>query len=102
MAVREIMTPEQVADYLQLDPTTVYRYIRQGKLVAAKLGRNYRIPKANVDFFLLANSTSPQAREALFRRVTEIAERNQDIPLEEVQKDVAEGIAHVRAQEPND
>lgn len=98
MAVKEIMTPEQVADYLQLDPTTVYRYIRQGKLVASRLGRNYRIPKANVDLFLLANSTNPQAREALFRRVSEIAERNKDIPLEQVEKDVAEALAQVRAQ----
>lgn len=98
MATKEIMTPEQVADYLQLDPTTVYRYIRQGKLVAAKLGRNYRIPKANVDFFLLANSTNPQAREALFRRVGEIAERNKDIPPEEVEKDVTEAVMRVRAQ----
>lgn len=98
MAVKEIMTPEQVADYLQLDPTTVYRYIRQGKLVAAKLGRNYRIPKANVDIFLLANSTNPQAREALFRRVSEIAERNKDIPIEQVEKDVAEALTEIRAQ----
>jgi len=96
MAVKEIMTPEQVAEYLQLDPTTVYRYIRQGKLVASKLGRNYRIPKANVDEFLQANSTSPQAREALFRRVGEIAERNRDIPLQEVEEDVAQAIAQTR------
>ena len=33
-AVKEIMTPEQVADYLQLNKDTVYRYIREGKLVA--------------------------------------------------------------------
>ena len=32
-AVKEIMTPEQVAEYLQLNKETVYRYIREGKLV---------------------------------------------------------------------
>jgi len=96
MAVKEVMTPEQVAEYLQLDPTTVYRYIRQGKLVASKLGRNYRIPKGNVDEFLQANSTSPQAREALFRRVSEMAERNQDIPLDQVEEDVSEAIVVTR------
>src|SRR3989337_984706 len=98
MAVKEIMTPEQVAEYLQLDPTTVYRYIRQGKLVASKLGRNYRISKVNVDDFLQANSTSPQAREALFRRVSEIAERNKDIPLDQVEQDVAEATAVTRGR----
>lgn len=97
MVVKEIMTPEQVAEYLQLDPTTVYRYIRQGKLVASKLGRNYRIPKANVDLFLQAASTNPQAREALFRRVSEIAERNKGIPLEQVEEDVAKAVVQARA-----
>ena len=56
-AVREIMTPEQVADYLQLNKETVYRYIREGKLVASRLGRSYRIPKANVDLLLLVHGT---------------------------------------------
>jgi excisionase family DNA binding protein len=45
--MREIMTPPQVAEYLQLTPETVYRYIREGKLVASRLGRQYRVPKAS-------------------------------------------------------
>ncbi|MBI4333591.1 MAG: helix-turn-helix domain-containing protein [Chloroflexi bacterium] len=49
VATKEVMTPEQVADYLQLDKDTVYRYIREGKLIASRLGRNYRIPKENED-----------------------------------------------------
>jgi excisionase family DNA binding protein len=95
-AVKEIMTPEQVADYLQLNKDTVYRYIREGKLVASKLGRNYRIPRRNVDLFLLATSTSPTAREALFNRLENVAERNKGIPFEEVERDIAEAIAEIR------
>jgi excisionase family DNA binding protein len=94
-AVKDIMTPEQVADYLQLNKDTVYRYIREGKLVASKLGRNYRIPKENVDLFLLATSTSQIAREALFNRLENVAERNKGIPFEEVERDVAEAIAEI-------
>jgi len=52
---KEIMTPEQVADFLQLNPTTIYRYIREGKLIASKIGRQYRIPKNSVDLLLIAN-----------------------------------------------
>jgi len=95
-ALKEIMTPEQVADYLQLNKDTVYRYIREGKLAASKLGRNYRIPRENVDLFLLATSTSPIAREALFNRLENVAVRNKGIPFEEVAKDVAEAIAEIR------
>jgi excisionase family DNA binding protein len=98
-AVKDIMTPEQVADYLQLSKDTVYRYIREGKLIASRLGRNYRIPKENVDLFLLATSTSKTAREALFSRLEKVAELNKGIPFEEVERDVAEAIAEARRKE---
>jgi len=56
-SMREIYTPEQAADYLQVDRETIYRYIRQGKLVASKLGRTYRIPKGSIDLLLWATRT---------------------------------------------
>jgi excisionase family DNA binding protein len=98
-AVKEIMTPEQVAEYLQLNKETVYRYIREGKLVASRLGRSYRIPKANVDLFLLATSTSQGAREALFDRLESVAERNRGISTEEVERDVAGTVADIRRRD---
>ena len=49
---RDVMTPKQVAEYLQLHPMTIYRYIKQGKIPAAKIGRRYRIKKENVDKLL--------------------------------------------------
>ena len=51
------MTPEQAADYLQVNRETVYRYIREGRLVASKLGRSYRIPKKSVDLLLWSTRT---------------------------------------------
>ena len=57
MEQRDIFTPEQAADYLQVDKETIYRYIRQGKLVASKLGRKYRIPKGSIDLLLWATRT---------------------------------------------
>ena len=55
----EIMTPDQVAEYLQVVRETVYRYIRSGKLDASRLGRSYRIPRRNVELLLLATRTRP-------------------------------------------
>lgn len=60
-AMREIMTPPQVAEYLQLTPETVYRYIREGKLVASRLGRQYRVPRESVEMLLEATSTAGNA-----------------------------------------
>ncbi len=65
---RDVLTPQEVAEYLQLAPDTVYRYIREGKLVASKLGRQYRIPKKNVELFLLVTSVAGDARMRTFSR----------------------------------
>ncbi len=83
--MKEVMTPEQVAEYLQLNKDTVYRYIREGKLVASRLGRNYRITKATVGMFLLSTITRPAARESAFNRLESVAERNKEMPFEEVE-----------------
>lgn len=65
---KDVLTPQEVAEYLQLTPDTVYRYIREGLLVASKLGRQYRIPKKNVETFLLATSTTGSARMRVFSK----------------------------------
>jgi excisionase family DNA binding protein len=70
---KDILTPQEVAEYLQITPDTVYRYIREGKLVASKLGRHYRIPKENLELFLLVTSTAGGAQLRTFSR-EEIAE----------------------------
>jgi excisionase family DNA binding protein len=55
--MKEVLTPEQAAEYLQVNRETIYRYIRQGKLVASKLGRTYRVPKRSLDLLLWATRT---------------------------------------------
>jgi len=54
---RDILTPDQAAGYLQLDRETVYRYIREGKLMASRLGRSYRIPRSSIETLLWATRT---------------------------------------------
>ena len=53
-----LCTPEQVAEILQLHVSTVYSYIRQGKLDAIRLGRNYRIASNDLALFIDSNRTS--------------------------------------------
>src|SRR6266704_3065182 len=53
----DILTPEQAADYLQINRETIYRYIREGKLIASKLGRAYRIPRTSLNLLLWATRT---------------------------------------------
>ena len=74
--MREILTPNQVADYLQLTTSTVYRLIRQHKLAASRIGRTYRIPKRDLDTFLLTYSNRPTVHATLLGRVSALGHRN--------------------------
>jgi excisionase family DNA binding protein len=55
----DILTPDQAADYLQVNRETIYRYIRDGRLSASRIGRSYRIRKQSLELLLAATSTRP-------------------------------------------
>jgi len=61
-----ILTVDQVAQVLQVHPFMVLKFIKQGRLKAAKLGRVYRIRRSDVDKFIddLANgqSAAPESK----------------------------------------
>jgi excisionase family DNA binding protein len=52
---KNLLTPEQVAEILQIHILTVYHYIRRGKLAAIRLGRSYRIVPEDLDKLIEAN-----------------------------------------------
>ena len=45
----EIMTLEEVAGYLRLKPQTIYTWAQEGKIPAAKLGKEWRFRKSILD-----------------------------------------------------
>lgn len=47
-----LLTVEQAAEELGLHPKTVLRYIREGRLAAARVGKAYRIRRADLDAFI--------------------------------------------------
>jgi excisionase family DNA binding protein len=59
--LRDVMTPKQVAEYLQLHPMTIYRYINNGKIPAAKIGGRYRIKRETVEELLAEMHMEEQA-----------------------------------------
>ena len=66
----EIYTVEQVAERLKLHPKTVLRFIREGRLRAVKVGRSWRILRAE----LAAFGGFPAAENAPGVRVTAIVD----------------------------
>ena len=57
MSVREVFTPEQVAKYMQINMVTIYKNIKEGKLLAFKIGKQYRITAESINLFIAENST---------------------------------------------
>lgn len=53
MVNSEIMTLEEVAEYLRLKPQTIYAWAQQKKIPAAKLGKEWRFKKSIIDEWYL-------------------------------------------------
>lgn len=52
----EIMTVQELADYLKLNPQTVYRKFRKGELPGVKIGAAVRFKREVIDSWLRAMS----------------------------------------------
>jgi excisionase family DNA binding protein len=58
-----LLTPEQVAEILQIHILTVYSYIRQGKLSAIRLGRSYRVTPQDLEKLIETNRVKNKTGE---------------------------------------
>jgi excisionase family DNA binding protein len=57
----QLMTVEEVANYLRVTKKTIYRLLRQGRIPATKIGRQWRFNKTLVDKWLRGNSVKAKA-----------------------------------------
>jgi excisionase family DNA binding protein len=64
---QEMLTPNEVAEYLKVPIETVWRWCRKGTLPAAKIGKYWRIPKNELEAFIEAggNWSLKEAERAL-------------------------------------
>jgi excisionase family DNA binding protein len=51
VAMERVLTPEQVADRLQISRLTVMEYLREGKIKAYKVGRLWRVTEDDLRSF---------------------------------------------------
>jgi excisionase family DNA binding protein len=47
--VDDILTVQEVSDYLKISKTTIWRWCKEGKLGASKIGHSWRIHRAEVE-----------------------------------------------------
>ena len=54
-----LLNIQQLADYLQLNHSTVYQWAQQGRLPAIKLGGRWRFRRADIEGWLDAQARHP-------------------------------------------
>lgn len=47
-----VMSVKEVADYLQVHPSTIYRLLKRGTIPAFRVGSDWRFRKADLDAWL--------------------------------------------------
>lgn len=80
----DLYTVEQFAERLQLHPKTVLRFIREGRLRAAKVGKSYRILRSDLEAMTGVLRQDPAGPSL---RVTSI------VDLSDVSPDLAQRLA---------
>lgn len=67
-AIKEVMTLEEVADYLQVSEKSVLRMAQSGKIPSAKVASQWRFMRTVVDDWLMAQMEIPSVRSAPTRK----------------------------------
>ena len=65
----EIMTTNEVAEYLKLHPITICKYAGEGKIPAIRIGRVFRFDKDVIDKWIKAGASIPVAGKSAKRKV---------------------------------
>ena len=60
MADDQLLTPEQVAERLQLSPYTILEYLRTKRLRGVKLDRHWRVREVDLQAFIEAHLANSQ------------------------------------------
>ena len=69
--MEELLGAEEIAAYLGVQPTTVYRWCREGQLPCLKFGKAWRIRRSALDHFLRRSERRQTLTEHLTRIIHE-------------------------------
>jgi excisionase family DNA binding protein len=49
---KDILTIEELSEYLRISKSTLYKLVREGRIPSQKVGRHWRFHKDNIDRWL--------------------------------------------------
>lgn len=83
----ELLTTKQVQDHLQVDRTTIYRMLKDGRLQGVKVGQQWRFPRPEVEALLTTASVPARDTPRLSREILPIhcLQSIQDVSAETVE-----------------
>jgi excisionase family DNA binding protein len=59
--VEDLLTTKQLQDLLQIDRTTVYRMLKDGRLAGVKVGNQWRFPRHTIETILIGGTATEDA-----------------------------------------
>jgi excisionase family DNA binding protein len=76
-SIKQLFTVEEVAERLNLHVKTIRRFIREGRLPAKRLGKEYRITRSALDEFAGTSTDSvtvpvPRTRQVLVSSIVDV------------------------------
>lgn len=52
---KQVMTVKDVAEYLDVHPMTIYKYVRDGRIPAFKIGDSWRVRRDSIQKWITDN-----------------------------------------------
>jgi excisionase family DNA binding protein len=82
----EILTVEEVARYLKLQPQTVYKWAQEGQIPGTKLGKECRFRKSIIDEWIDMSIVLSRSGFDLMYQSSWIAAQRQGLSADEVEE----------------
>jgi excisionase family DNA binding protein len=103
--MKKIFTPQEIAEFLHVAPTTIYAELERGKLPHSRVGRKYIITQRHLEDYLtkevIEELLDEGGQQDTSADLTAEAEINSASPwLDVIAQDMAEAIAAVEKDVP--
>lgn len=86
----DIMTIEEVAQYLKLQPQTVYKWAQEGQIPAAKLGKEWRFRRSLLDEWIDTSMVLSKGGFDLMHRSSQVALKQRGLSSVEIERFLTE------------
>lgn len=62
---KQVMTVKDIAEYLDMHPMTIYKFVKNGRIPAFKVGTSWRIKRESIQKWIKEREQSANGGEAI-------------------------------------